>query len=346
MSQTADQKRKLAGDAIALMTQLDVEPSPDNYSVFHTYCAGTKPELKRAVDVLIGSGNAIRQAALDAIRDEHLAPSLEAAIANLGAEMNGTLTGVLEHIARAARDTTAYEKTLSAASGELGGVTSGQELTRLVGTLLSATQAMEARTKDLETELHRSSKEVEDLKSKLDDVRLESLTDPLTGIRNRKALDIELERAFNSAREHGEPLCLFMCDIDRFKMFNDTWGHQTGDQVLKLVAQCLSENVKGRDTAARYGGEEFAVILPQTELADAVNLANAIRKRVESKKLLKKSTGDILGAITISVGVSQLTDSDTIETLVRRADSCLYAAKRGGRNLVMAQTEAPASRAA
>ena len=346
MSQTADQKRKLAGDAIALMTQLDVEPSPDNFSVFHSYCAGTKPELKRAVDALIGSGGPIRQAAIDAVREKHLTPSLEATIASLGAEMNGTLTGVLERIARAERDTSAYEKTLSAASGELGGTTSSHDLTRLVGTLLSATQAMEARTKDLETELHRSSQEVEDLKSKLDDVRLESLTDPLTGIRNRKALDIELERAFSNAREQGEPLCLFMCDIDRFKMFNDTWGHQTGDQVLKLVAQCLSENVKGRDTAARYGGEEFAVILPQTELADAVGLANAIRQRVESKKLLKKSTGDILGAITISMGVSQLAETDTIEALVQRADACLYAAKRGGRNLVMAQTDLPASRAA
>jgi diguanylate cyclase len=133
-----------------------------------------------------------------------------------------------------------------------------------------------------------------------------------------------------------------MCDIDHFKAFNDTWGHQTGDQVLRLVANCLSENVKGRDTAARYGGEEFVVILPQTQLAGAVNLANQIRAKVESKKLVKKSTGDILGIITISCGVTQYDPNESAEDFVRRADECLYAAKRAGRNRVISETQVPA----
>jgi diguanylate cyclase len=184
------------------------------------------------------------------------------------------------------------------------------------------------------------------LKAKLDDVRKDALTDALTGICNRKAFDAELASAMGRAKRTGEPLCLFMCDVDRFKQFNDTWGHQTGDQVLRLVANCLSENIKGRDTAARYGGEEFGVILPQTALADAVSVANSIRTRVESKKLLKKSTGDVLGVITISIGVAQFVPNDTADSFIRRADSCLYAAKKAGRNLVMAQTEIPATRAA
>lgn len=346
MKQGSDQTQKLARDALALAARLDVEPTPENFQLFHAYFSGRKPELKCDLDRLIATGRTVTQTALDGIRERHLAPSMEAAIASLGGDMSAALNVILERVSRAERDTVAYEKTLSAASGELDGMQSAANVAKLVGTLLGATQAMEARTKDLEAELQRSSQQVEDLKVKLDDVRMESLTDQLTGIRNRKAFDLELERAIKNARAHAEPLCLLMCDIDRFKMFNDTWGHQTGDQVLWLVATCLSENVKGRDTAARYGGEEFAVILPQTGLGDAVNLANAIRKRVESKKLLKKSTGDILGVITISIGVSQLGENDTSETFVQRADSCLYAAKHGGRNLVMAQTEIPGTRAA
>ena len=111
------------------------------------------------------------------------------------------------------------------------------EIRKLVDTLRDATQTMEQRTKSLETELQNSSREVNDLKAKLDDVRKESLTDPLTGIANRKAFDIELSRAVQHARESGEPLSLLMCDIDHFKQFNDTWGHQTGDHVLRLVGQ-------------------------------------------------------------------------------------------------------------
>jgi diguanylate cyclase len=105
------------------------------------------------------------------------------------------------------------------------------------------------------------------------------------------------------------------------------------------VANCLSENVKGRDTAARYGGEEFVVILPQTELIGAVNLANQIRSKVESKKLVKKSTGDILGVITISAGVTQFDPKESADDFVRRADICLYAAKRSGRNCVISEED-------
>jgi diguanylate cyclase len=341
-----EEKRQIANEAFAVMARLGVDPSPENYQLFHGYAAKHDLNLRRAVDAMIGSGSEFTPEILDQLREKHLGARLGVAVSDLGASISSTLSDVIARIAQAERDTVAYNRTLTEASGELGGAQPPANLTNLVGTLITATRVMENRTKDLEAELHRSSQEVDDLKAKLDDVRMESLTDQLTGIRNRKAFDDDLDASIARARKTGEPLCLFMCDIDRFKMFNDTWGHQTGDQVLKLVANCLSENVKGRDTAARYGGEEFAVILPQTALADAVSLANAIRLRVESKKLLKKSTGDVLGVITISIGVAQFAPEDTAESLVQRADSCLYSAKRNGRNLVMAQTEAPAKRVA
>src|SRR6185312_7659308 len=151
-----------------------------------------------------------------------------------------------------------------------------------------------------------------------------SMTDPLTNIANRKAFDEAVQAAIAAMVDDGEPVTVLLCDIDHFKNFNDTWGHQTGDQVLRLVANCLSENVKGRDTAARYGGEEFVVILPQTGLSGAVNLANQIRNKVESKKLVKKSTGDILGVITISAGVTQYDLNESPDDFVRRVDACLY----------------------
>jgi diguanylate cyclase len=198
---------------------------------------------------------------------------------------------------------------------------------------------MEGRTKTLEKELQQSSTQVGELRSQLDTVRRESLTDPLTGIANRKAFDAELTTAMAEARLHGESLSLFMCDIDRFKTFNDTWGHQTGDHVLKLVAGCISENTKGRDTAARYGGEEFAVIVRKAHAGDAVRLAEQIRANVQSKKLIKKSTGDILGSVTISIGVAELTGGESAAALIQRADMCLYRAKHAGRNCVISEKD-------
>jgi diguanylate cyclase len=336
--------RKFANDAMALMAKAEVEPTPENFQLFYRFAAGELPALREAMGGHVAAKKPISPVVLDDLRERFLGTGqVEAVIADLGAGMSSALNAVLSRIETAERDAVAYGRTLSEASGELGAEHSPDALRKLVNGLLVATEEMESRTKDLEAELQRSSQEVDELKAKLDDVRKESLTDPLTEIANRKAFDIELGKAIAQSRRTGEPLCLFMCDIDRFKMFNDTWGHQTGDQVLRLVASCLSENVKGRDTAARYGGEEFAVILPQTALADAVTLANRIRTRVESRKLTKKSTGDNLGTMTISIGVAQLSASDVGATLVQRADACLYAAKNGGRNLVMSESGVPAA---
>jgi diguanylate cyclase len=181
---------------------------------------------------------------------------------------------------------------------------------------------------------------VRELRSKLDNVRKESLTDPLTGIANRKAFDDAVARAVAQMAQEPEAVTLLLCDIDNFKSFNDNWGHQTGDQVLRLVANCLAENVKGRDTAARYGGEEFAVLLRNTGLEAATRVADQIRRAVETKKLVKKSTGEVLGHITISVGVARFAPGEAAETAIRRADACLYGAKSHGRNMVVNQDDA------
>ena len=130
-----------------------------------------------------------------------------------------------------------------------------------------------------------------------------------------------------------------MTDIDHFKNFNDTWGHLTGDQVLRLVAMSMKQNVKGQDIAARYGGEEFAVILPNTVLRSALTVADHIRRAVMSKELMKRSTGQNLGRVTISLGCATARKGDTVQSLIARADACLYAAKRNGRNRVICETD-------
>jgi diguanylate cyclase len=116
-------------------------------------------------------------------------------------------------------------------------------------------------------------------------------------------------------------------------------AHLTGDQVLRLVAMSVKHNVKGKDTAARYGGEEFAVILPNTTLRAAVTVAEHIRRAVMAKELMKRSTDENLGRMTISIGVATLRKSDTGQSLIERADTCLYAAKRHGRNRVIFETD-------
>ena len=336
-----DRTQDFARDAFAWMTGRNISPTPENFELVYNFVGGENAELKRTVEALIANGCKFDASVMTILHQRYFrAPKEDEAMSALGEKITAELDSVLHILETAGRDHSAYGKTLSFASGELGDAKlSEAAIKNLIDQVIGATRTMEARSKTLELQLQTSSREVNELRDRLESVRQESLTDQLTGIPNRKAFDKALQESIESSIETGEPLSLVMCDIDHFKSFNDTWGHQTGDQVLRLVGNCLSENVKGRDTAARYGGEEFCVILPQTALTGAVNLANQIRSKVESKKLVKKSTGDILGIITISAGVTQYDANESAVEFLRRADVCLYAAKRSGRNRVVSETD-------
>jgi diguanylate cyclase len=336
----ATREQALAKTAFALMGEWSIAPTPEHYELFYVYASGTNAALSKIVELMIRDKAPFSPAVLSGLCAQFLTRERHAqTMEDVGTGISGMLDTVLATLDRAGKDAGEYGRTLSAVTGEMGGMQSPAAVTKMVERLVGATQAMEVRTRSLESELQRSSEQVNDLKTQLDTVRKESRLDPLTALANRKTFDQELQSAIADARADGSSVALMMCDIDHFKRFNDTWGHQTGDQVLRLVANCLSENVKGRDTAARYGGEEFVVILRQTPLDGAAKLANQIRSNVENKKLVKKSTGDILGTITISIGVAQLRDDDTPEALVQRADRALYGAKNTGRNRVVTEVD-------
>jgi diguanylate cyclase len=234
---------------------------------------------------------------------------------------------------------THYTESLAHATQSLGTAKDRDGLRTIVETLVRATRDMEENNGRLEQSLKASKHEINQLQVNLEAVRNESLTDPLTSLANRKYFDQALDKYIAQSFASGEPVSLLLTDIDHFKAFNDTFGHLTGDQVLRLVALAVKQNVKGQDVAARYGGEEFAVILPNTALRAALTVADHIRRAVMTKELMKRSTGEHLGRVTVSIGVAALQKGDTSQSLIERADSCLYTAKRCGRNRVMCEAD-------
>jgi diguanylate cyclase (GGDEF)-like protein len=160
-------------------------------------------------------------------------------------------------------------------------------------------------------------------------VREASITDELTGLRNRRFLMTRFNEEFDRARRNGGALGLLMLDLDHFKVINDTYGHPFGDLVLKRVAQTLAEVVRDYDIAGRYGGEEFAVVVPGSSSSDMLLLAERIRQRIEQTEIQDNTAS---ARMTISAGVAALVDDDTVETLLKRADKALYQAKHEGRN--------------
>jgi len=169
-------------------------------------------------------------------------------------------------------------------------------------------------------------------------VELERLsdTDELTGLANRRRLMAELEREVRRSDRHGHPFGILMLDVDRFKKFNDTWGHPAGDAALKRVADTLREQVRDVDTVARYGGEEFTVILPETPAAEAARVAERIRAATEKDRFTPEGGGTEL-TITVSVGYAEFPEhAGSPDALIEAADRALYRSKQSGRNRVSA----------
>jgi diguanylate cyclase (GGDEF)-like protein len=162
--------------------------------------------------------------------------------------------------------------------------------------------------------------------------QLMSITDPLTDLHNRRYLEARLSEEVSRSKRHNYPLTYMMIDIDNFKNYNDTNGHQAGDRALEMTAQCLKAVVRKVDVAARYGGEEFAILLPQTSLEEASVIADRIRRQVAATPYPGGPTQP-LGAVTVSIGLSSFTQAlNSAETIVRAADRALYHAKRQGKN--------------
>jgi diguanylate cyclase len=314
---------------------------PRIYELWYTFATGHNAALNKAVNAVLARNGTITDHDVEEIHDSYLSPlRFSDRVDMVGARLMGEIDQVMSMVEAAMGQTTMYGEGLRQAVDELAqAVDTREQFRKVVDRVLRVTREMEVSNKILESRLKDSRSEIRTLQEDLNAVRTESLTDPLTSLANRKAFDAALSATILNARETSEPLTLLITDIDHFKRFNDNYGHLTGDQVLRLVALAVKQNVKGADIAARFGGEEFGVVLPNAHLRAGLTVAEHIRRAVMSKELVKRSTGENLGRITISIGVAAFRHDDTATTLIERADSCLYAAKRGGRNRVVCESD-------
>ncbi len=348
-----EHERTLAFAEIALqqIRALRLPASPRNFEIWYQYATGYNPSLNQTINDALAQKGKLEQSDIERIYETYLSPDRATdRLDSVGARMADEITRVLATINAAAGTATSYTASLADASEKLQGASDdlhgggdGLALRAVIERLIAGAKEMESNNRTLEARLSASREEIEQLQQNLEVVRTESLTDPLTTLANRKFFDAELDRTLAEAKAGHEPLALLMCDVDNFKAFNDRFGHVTGDQVLRLVAISVKQIVKGQDIAARYGGEEFAVALPKTALRSAISVADQIRRAVMNKELMKRSSGERLGHVTISIGVALLRPTDTPQSLIERADTCLYAAKRNGRNQVVAEADLEAN---
>ncbi len=327
---------QLARRALAEMEAAGVWPTPLNFELWLHYVGDPEGPLGREITRLLKTKDAFTEGTAEMLAAEYLPRGrLSEEIRDAGAVLNRELSSVSDAIAKARESQAAYGETLAETGARIDQAGAAPaDLKQLVDGLTDATSRVQRENATLERRLETSTKEVARLREHLEQVRRDAMTDALTNLANRKAFDEELLRACEQADQNSTVVTLAVLDIDHFKRFNDTWGHQTGDQVLRYVASVIGRISKNPRVAARYGGEEFAVIFPGEGALQVETALNAIREEIGSRALRRRSTNDELGAVTISAGLAQRRPGESGTLLLDRADEALYASKRAGRNRV------------
>ncbi|MGZ3370332.1 MAG: diguanylate cyclase domain-containing protein [Caulobacteraceae bacterium] len=323
----------MARKAMDAMVHHKVWPTAQNYELWLYYVATPGSQLASEIDRMAAAGETFTENVCESLAVRFLPRSnLGGAIRDAGDQLSRELDMVSKAIQAAHLSQEAYGETLAGAGVELQ-TADPAALRTLVSGLTDATRKAESQTRMLQRRLQESTSEVAKLRDHLAEVRRDAATDALTGLGNRKAFDHALEDAIASGQRTGRPTALAVLDIDHFKRFNDSWGHQTGDQVLRYVGSVLARVCEDEPRfAARYGGEEFAMIFPGESASQVQAQLQDVLDEIASRVLRRRSTNEELGSITVSIGLAELKPKESYADFIERADAALSASKRGGRN--------------
>jgi len=326
-----------AQEVVGLMVKHTLQSTPNNYTVLYRYLKQEDEALCQELDALLAKKKPFTQEMADYLYTRYC----EEAVAEHGQITDQTQDAterLLNMVGSLSKQTQHYNTTLGKQTDTLSSHMEGNKaLEDLLGGVVEQLKEAHSSSQKFTDELNASQQEVKQLKVNLDKMANEARYDFLTNVKNRRAFDETMIELTEQHADGESDLCLLLIDIDHFKKFNDTYGHQIGDEVLKVVAGALKRTVRGQDIVARYGGEEFAVILPETPPSGAHIVADNIRKLIAQNRLRKKGTNEELSPITISIGVSRYRGAkdDSIPEFIERSDAALYRAKDQGRNRVI-----------
>lgn len=307
-----------------------LEPSPAHYELVHGYLTQSDRKLVDAVDRAIARMGRLTPEAAELILGEVRTDMSAEMLAGLIDKAQSGLTHIAGLAKQSGADAKAYGQALETRVADLQGASPDQAISALV----ELTGSMIERTRAAEQQLRDAGKQMNQLRGSLAEARRIADSDALTGLANRRAFEARLRRAVTQARETGKPLSIAFCDIDHFKVINDTHGHDVGDRILKFVAQRLASASGNNCFVARHGGEEFVMLFEGVPAEQASRIVDNVRADLEERRLVAKQSGEPIGKVSFSAGVASLSEGDTGRAMLRAADQALYRAKGAGRNRV------------
>ena len=331
-----DQDRNASGEILRLLIQkMAGHPAaftPLNYAVWYEFSTGINPALSEAMGKRLDNGEKLDDDAIEKLYIKYVSEcnmDVQRVLREDIQQLLGKLAGLTEETDSQAHQ---FGNSLQAYGETLKQGLDASSLNALIGNMTGDTDKMRGSMQNLQSELAASKEQVDKLHQELQSARGEAMTDPLTSLLNRRGFETIAKQTYADQATLDKGLCLLMVDIDHFKKVNDTYGHLFGDKVIRAIAMTLKSKVRGEDSVARLGGEEFAVMLPETDIADARRVAEHIRQSIERGKIRRLDTQEQIGGITISIGIAAYTSGVSVVDLLDQADKALYVSKKTGRN--------------
>jgi len=318
--------------ALPLMAKQAAALHPVSYAVWYDYVSGSNSALKVDIDEQLQSGAVLDEKTTYDIFHKHIAEINEQVAQRVSEGLQRVMADMSSSAAQAGNQAGQFGSALEKCCADLDSLNPGDTLG--ADAILGLTRNMIGSIGAFKGRLDESHHEIEQLRQDVVKAREDALADGLTGLTNRRGFDLAIAACLMESDTSECGLSVLIFDIDHFKQVNDTYGHLFGDKVIRSVAQILKDNVKGKDTAVRYGGDEFVVLLPDTAIEGACQVAEKIRKKVEGCRIKRTIDNETVANITVSLGVSNYKVGESVADFFSRADAALYASKNDGRNRV------------
>ncbi|MCF5859696.1 GGDEF domain-containing protein [Aeromonas veronii] len=321
--------------AVPLMIKYQIPTTPDNYHLWYNYVSASMPELNQAIDQAVKMQGTCSLTTCERLYHQYLAAQDEKQMEAMKLSLAAMANELGHSMQDAISDTGMFQEMLDKSFDKLSRIDdegfSLEDTMGILRELVRESRDVRMSTMHFRNQLSNAEKEIKELRAALNETRKLANEDALTNLLNRRAFDLELEGLIRS--QH--PFSLILADIDRFKNFNDEYGHLLGDQVLRAFSKRLRDACKEGVTAYRLGGEEFAMLVPHRSLGLARQMAESMRRAIERMSILDRKSGRRIDHITASFGVGEFNGQESADCLVERTDKLLYKAKELGRNRVM-----------
>lgn len=321
--------------AVPLMIKYQIPTTPDNYHLWYNYVSASMPELNQAIDQAVKMQGTCSLTTCERLYHQYLAAQDEKQMEAMKLSLAAMANELGHSMQDAISDTGMFQEMLDKSFDKLSKIDdeglSLEDTMGILRELVRESRDVRMSTMHFRNQISNAEKEIKELRAALNETRKLANEDALTSLLNRRAFDLELEGLIRSQQSFS----LILTDIDRFKSFNDEYGHLLGDQVLRAFSKRLRDASKEGVTAYRIGGEEFALLLPHRSLALARQMAESMRRAIERMSILDRKSGRRIDHITASFGVGEFNGQESADSLVERTDKLLYKAKELGRNRVM-----------